>query len=98
LFTHLTFISDGKAPQQAVTAQRAVKLSDSAKLLYDIVHRLITDVKALLAASAHVQTTADLYAPIVQGVVRMFERYLLKMTEAMRRLDAGTLRFTVSVF
>ncbi len=45
-------LADGKP---AATAQRAVKLSDSAKLLYDIVHRLITDVKALLTASAHVQ-------------------------------------------
>ncbi len=49
---HLVSLADGKP---SATAQRAVKLSDSAKLLYDIVHRLITDVKALLTASAHVQ-------------------------------------------
>jgi hypothetical protein len=71
-------------------AQRAVKLTDSGKVLYDLVHRLISDVKALLGATQHAQTAADLYSPVVQGVVRMFEKYLLKMTEAARRLDATT--------
>ena len=50
------------------------------------VHRLISDIKLLVSSSSQLAT--DLYSPVVQGAVRMFEKYLLKMTEVARKLDA----------
>ena len=65
--------------------QRAIKLTESAQVLYDLVHRLISDVKALLGATLHAQTAADLYSPVVQGVVRMFEKVRALCTAAVER-------------
>ena len=70
--------------------QRVVKLTESAKLLYDLVHRLISNLKYLLNNQLYPQTSAELYVPVVQGSIRLFEKYLFKMTEASRILANQT--------
>ncbi len=59
--------------------KRALKLTDSAKFLYDIVRKLLKDVSPILDNSVYPAATIELYPAVVTGAIKLFEGYLIGM-------------------
>eukprot|EP00455_Lapot_gusevi_P037091 TRINITY_DN4136_c0_g1_i1.p1 TRINITY_DN4136_c0_g1~~TRINITY_DN4136_c0_g1_i1.p1 ORF type:complete len:758 (-),score=220.96 TRINITY_DN4136_c0_g1_i1:88-2361(-) len=68
---------------RAKPSHRAVQLTESAKTLYEVISRVIQDLKQLLNNQLYPQTASDMYLPIVSGTIHLFERYILRMTAAL---------------
>jgi hypothetical protein len=77
--------------------RRSLKLSSSARFLYNAVRTLLHNITPLLDASVFPSAT-DLYGPVVLGMVRLLEKYLLAMArESQSRLQPDTDVQTLSI-
>lgn len=77
--------SKQKAGGRSVAAQkkmRALKLTPSAKYLYDVVRNLLRELVPILDNQAHL--SGELYPSVVQGMISLFESYLLTMAQAAK--------------
>ena len=64
--------------------KRALKLTSSARFLYDTIRALLKDLMPLLDPAHLAQLQPALYAPIVTGLIATFESYLLLMASAAK--------------
>jgi hypothetical protein len=69
----------------------SLRLTESARYLYDVVRSLLGDLAPLLSNSAAPNAGLALYVPVVTGLVRLIEGYVLAMAaQAKSGLAAAT--------
>lgn len=78
-----------KGKEKGKRKKRVLKLTDSAKYLYDIVRNLLKELVPILDSDVYPSATDELYPPVVQGMVRLFEDYLLAMAKQSRPEDVN---------
>ena len=70
--------------------KRSLKLTPSAKCLYDTIRSLLKDLMPLLDSQHLSALHSALYSPIVSGLISLFERYLLQLAAEFKRgMNAG---------
>ena len=78
------WVHDMTAKRRSTRSKRALKLTPSAKALYDAIRAMLKSLMPLLDP-VHLPYLHDaIYTPVVSGLIAMFESYLLLMASASK--------------
>eukprot|EP01083_Nonionella_stella_P244852 851752_1 len=98
MFVHTKVKKDKRG---TVRDSKNIKVTSSAKALYNIIHRFIAALRQLLPQGLAGSLFKNLYASVTQGMLRLFEFYLLRLTSTTKKRhlsEAQSLSVIANVF
>lgn len=72
-------------------AQGKLRLTSSSRILYESIRSLLRDVIPILQNPIHPAATQHIYPSVINGLVRVLERYVLSMTQKAKHGMNGAL-------
>eukprot|EP00475_Leptophrys_vorax_P043319 TRINITY_DN8302_c0_g1_i3.p1 TRINITY_DN8302_c0_g1~~TRINITY_DN8302_c0_g1_i3.p1 ORF type:complete len:329 (+),score=96.76 TRINITY_DN8302_c0_g1_i3:940-1926(+) len=67
------------------TSTSTLKLTSSAKMLYTVIEKFMIEMRGLLSVNRYPEITMQLYVPVVDGLTKKLEDYVLLMSDQTKK-------------